>query len=423
MIYYYQLHQKLLFSYQRIRGLAIIQPDQWQAREKKYIYYLRKNIWTKFNPMMTLIHPSQLEKEAENINILKKSMGKAGLFKTLPGWIKEKIEQREVGLCNYHYPRWKERLGWEAPHQWKVNVVGLGNVGGTLLIGLKILGAEKLQSIGIFDTNQQVLKRWDYEMNQIIDGSNQNQFPPVVIIKPEDIFSADIVIFCVSIGVPPAGQYIKDVRMMQLEANSKIINHYAKRARKMNYNGIFAVVSDPVDLLCQKAFLASNDNGKGQLDGMGLSPDQIRGFGLGVMHGRAAYYAEKNKESKMYRVKGRAFGPHGKGLIIVNNIENYNQNLSRHLTEKAIQANIAVRKTGYKPYIAPALSSGALSVMGLIKGQWHYSAGFLGGIFWGARNRLTPTGIEWEQYDFPETLFQDLQNSYQELAKLANRLD
>lgn len=58
-----------------------------------------------------------------------------------------------------------------------------------------------------------------------------------------------------------------------------------------------------------------------------------------------------------------------------------------------------MRKLGYKPYVAPALSSGALSLLALLRGQWHYSSVYDGQVFMGCRNRLTPAGIETEPAD------------------------
>jgi hypothetical protein len=141
------------------------------------------------------------------------------------------------------------------------------------------------------------------------------------------------------------------------------------------------------------------------------------------MHGRATYYAEREEAMKHYLKKGRVFGPHGNGLVVVDDVENYDQEKSLRLTEKVLQANLELRKLGYKPYIAPAISSGALSLLALIEGQWHYSAGFLGGIFWGSRNRQTAVGLEWEQHALSPELFNNLDNSYQNLKKQVNILE
>ncbi len=51
------------------------------------------------------------------------------------------------------------------------------------------------------------------------------------------------------------------------------------------------------------------------------------------MNGRASYYGEKSNETTHYLDEGRAFGPHGEGLIIANSIKNYNEELSNYLTE------------------------------------------------------------------------------------------
>lgn len=424
MIYFYRLHNNIIFSSQKIDDLQGISPESISFNDNKYIYYLQYGNWRRDNSLVTLIHPDQITDKKKEINILQKPDKTSKDFNIFPDWIKDKINRREVGLCYKSYPRWKDRLEWVQPKQWRINLIGLGNVGGTLLTGLRLLGGEKIERIGIFDTNQKAISRWEQEVNQIIDGSNQRRLPPVRPIQPDTIFQADMVVFCISIGVPaPEKNEVRDVRMMQLEANSRIINYYAKRARKVSFNGIFSVVSDPIDLLCQSAFLASNYNEEGELDGKGLSADQIRGFGLGVMHGRAAYFAMKDRDTEVYLKKGRVFGPHGKGLVVANDVENYNQEQSNFLTEKVLHANLELRKIGYKPYIAPALSSGTLSLLALINGKWHYSAGFLGGNFWGSRNRQTPLGIEWEQYKFPQKLFQKLEKSYQTLKKQAKKLE
>jgi hypothetical protein len=423
MIHYYHLHKSIVFSIEKINGLQEIEYEKISAHANKYIYFLQSGDWKKVNPIVTLIHPDQIEDKNREINILQKPTEENKGFDIFPEWIREKINKRKVGLCCNSYPRWKDRLEWKQPNQWRINLVGLGNVGGTLLTALRLLGGEKIVEIGIFDTNEKAVSRWEQEVNQINDGSIKRTMPAVKKILPDKIFQADIVVFCISIGVPAPEKEVKDVRMMQLEANSRIINYYSQRARKVKFNGIFAVISDPVDLLCQSALLASNYNEKGEYDGMGLSADQIRGFGLGVMHGRAAYYAMKDNKTKGYLKKGRVFGPHGKGLVVVDDIEKYNRENSSSLTKKVLNANIELRKIGFKPYIAPAISSGALSLLDFINGEWHYSASFLGGIFWGSRNRQTPIGIEWEQYNIPSDLYAELENSYQSLKKQAKNLE
>ena len=64
------------------------------------------------------------------------------------------------------------------------------------------------------------------------------------------------------------------------------------------------MVSDPVDPLCKAAFLASSKNEQGELDYMGLAPEQVKGYGLGVMNARALFYADKTKRWPIIKQKG-----------------------------------------------------------------------------------------------------------------------
>ena len=109
--------------------------------------------------------------------------------------------------------------------------------------------------------------------------------------------------------------------------------------------------------------------------------------------------------------------PMARGLVIADSICHYHDDLSRELTRKVEQANLAVRSTGFKPYVAPALSSGALSLLATIRGEWHYSATFMGGVFMGAKNRLTPAGVEIERLVLPAALRLRLAESYEKLAR------
>ena len=70
----------------------------------------------------------------------------------------------------------------------------------------------------------------------------------------------------------------------------------------------------------------------------------MRGFGLGVMHARALYFARKDARFTGYLTEGRAFGPHGEDLVLANSIEHYDDALSRELTEKVAHANLDMRR-------------------------------------------------------------------------------
>ena len=118
------------------------------------------------------------------------------------------------------------------------------------------------------------------EMNQIAFPDDRS-VPEVNILKDEDIFKCDVFIFCASKNVPDVDEKVEDPRLMQFESNRKLIRDFGKAALENNFNGLFAVVSDPVDQLAY------------ELVNIGISPYRIKGFGLGVMRSRACYFAKK----------------------------------------------------------------------------------------------------------------------------------
>ena len=278
------------------------------------------------------------------------------------------------------------------PEKVRVNLLALGDVGSTLLLGLRLMGGDVISSMGICDVRENAALRWEFELNQIQPPSGA-ALPPVEIISPEQLFDGDVFLFCASRMVPDTSVTGGDVRMAQYGLNRELAASYAHMARDRGYQGLFCVVSDPVDPLCRAVLCES-----------GLSPAQVRGFGLGVMHARALYYARRDPRFASYLTEGRAFGPHGEDLVLANSVAHYDDALSRELTEKVAHANLEMRKLGYKPYVAPALSSGALSLLALLRGQWHYSSVYDGQVFMGCRNRLTPAGIETEALTLPPAL-------------------
>jgi hypothetical protein len=135
------------------------------------------------------------------------------------------------------------------------------------------------------------------------------------------------------------------------------------------------------------------------------------------MNARAAYYAKKQIKFSQFLNEGRSFGPHGQGLVIADSIKNYNDCLSRELTELTVKANLEVRKTGFKPYVAPALSSGALSIIYTLEGKYHYSSNYIGGVYMGALNRNLLSGLEIEKINMPVELFERLKVTYDYLER------
>lgn len=332
--------------------------------------------------------------------------------------LEDLISKAVVRGVNTAYPDYEECFEMKPLKKNRVHLLALGDVGSTLLIGLRLLGREAIGEIGIYDINPMVIKRWEYEANQITAPFEYDTFPKVHGITEDELFDCDMFVFCASMGIPPVGSGVKDVRMYQFEKNGALIARFAKQARDCGFKGIFSVVSDPVDPLCKTVYLESNKDDQGNFDGKGLAPEQIRGYGLGVMNGRALFYADRHPEMVQYKTEGRAFGPHGGDLIIADSITNYNDQVSKDLTKLVVEANLEVRAFGFKPYIAPAMSSGAISLIATLEGKWHYSSNFMGGVYMGAKNRLTPNGLEIERISMPAALYQRLEETYQRLADI-----
>lgn len=410
---YYKYEDSFLFSLHDYEDLTQVSEEKVKSYNG-IIYYLNRFPPLNSRSYFTISHPSLLYIEEESINLLKtKDMDYSS---KIDKWLLDKIDKREVACINTYYPHWKNLIRRKYKTKWKVNLIALGDVGSTLAIGLRLLGEDCISEIGIYDRDNNRLKRWEHELNQIKDPAGKMEFPIVHSIDREDLFNCDMFIFCASKGVPDVTSQVDDVRMVQFKSNSKIIAEYAHLAREKRFKGIFAVVSDPVDPLCKVAFLESNKDSMGKLDFLGLSSDQIIGYGLGVMNARASFYAEKSPKTVHFLKEGRLYGPHGEGLIVADSIENYNEEISNYLTEKTVNANKVIRKFGYKPYIAPSLSSGSLSILATIRGDWFYGSTYIKEVYMGARCRLLPTGIELEQLNLPDKLVSKIKESYNRLA-------
>jgi len=304
----------------------------------------------------------------------------------------------------------------------KVNIIALGDVGTTMLTGLILLGGDVISEIGIFDISENNTARLEIEMNQIrypftgscSDGAAMNRLPKVKAVTESELFDCDMLVFCASKGVPPVGEG-GDVRMAQLSANRELVKYYGKLAAAAEcgtgFKGLIAVVSDPVDPLALCMLRSS-----------GLKPWQVQGCGLGVMNARALYYSEKDGRFARYAADGRAFGPHGADLVIADSVTDYNEAISRELTDMAITANLKVRDLGYKPYIAPAISSAAITLILTLRGEWNYSSVYIGtdtdGAFLGIKNRVTTAGREYEDLQLPEKLYDRIKKAYEGLRQL-----
>ena len=309
-------------------------------------------------------------------------------------------------------------------HRLRINVLAMGDVGGTMTLAMRLTGADIISRIGICDISETAIRRWEQELNQIALPSDPEALPPVIPVEAEELFDCDVFVFCASRGVPDLSQKDVDVRMVQLDKNRELIRSYAAQAVEAGFDGEFFVVSDPVDPLCRAA--ASG----------GILPERIQGFGLGVMNGRAAYFARQAKTEAgksmpavvKYLTEGRVYGPHGEDLVVANSIADYDEEASLELTRQTVSANLRIRELGFKPYIAPAVTSGALSIMENLRGHWHYSSAWFGpagevpeeggGAYLGMRNRRCGEGLLIEDPSLDDRLFERIERAYRNLEEL-----
>ena len=322
------------------------------------------------------------------------------------------LAEGRLTVVNRSRPNWERAMEPPKAGKKRVNILAIGDVGSTLLTGLKLLGGDVIDSIGVCDLSEQITARWEFEMGQVSLPWNYGAFPEVEVVDAANLFDCDVLVFVASKGIPPVGSGVKDVRMAQFESNAAIVRHYARMAREKRFRGLWAAVSDPVDPLAKTAYLESNRDENGNWDGMGLLPEQVQGYGLGVMNARAAYYAKRDARFASFLGDGRAYGPHGTGLWIANSLSDYDEALSAALTERTVTANLHLRELGFKPYVAPALSSGALSLLLTLRGEWHCGSVFLDGVYMGCKNRYTPAGIETELLpSMPDALFAHIEDA------------
>jgi len=154
-----------------------------EIKDFNKIYFLFKMDPMKSRRSYLISSPSLLFLEEENIKILNKQK----IEFNIDTWLKEKINDKKVIAVNTSYPSWETVLNHSLPKKWRINVLALGDVGSTLLTGLKLLGNNKISEIGIYDRTYEKAKRWEMEMNQVLRAFDYHS-PEVKIIDRSDIF-------------------------------------------------------------------------------------------------------------------------------------------------------------------------------------------------------------------------------------------
>ena len=134
-MYYYKYKDKFLFSKIHIEELEKTTEDQIMDCQDT-IYFLNSMDPFSSRRGFMVKSPSQLEKSNEGLEILQTDDNDS----PIPDWIGKRIKDGNIKAINVSFPKWKEELD-DLPSHWRINVIALGDVGSTLLIGLRLLGS------------------------------------------------------------------------------------------------------------------------------------------------------------------------------------------------------------------------------------------------------------------------------------------
>lgn len=422
-MYYYKVQDKPAFSLEITEDYEVITEEECQnmlKNEEQILLYLTKTSLDK-RTSFSVTEADMLFEDTDCIEILRKKATNDKRTQHIPQWISDEMGKGRVRYLNMANESFLNVLHLPKKGKWRVNIVGLGDVGSNLLLGLKLLGGDHISEIGVYSTKPNVMERYEMELNQIYSIEEDSPLytgrPVVKTVEKEKIMDCDMFIFCASSKISAYEAELNDNKTQQFTANKEILKKYVNKARNTGFKGVFAIVSDPVEQLCKAAYIMSNTDDKGNLDYKGMLPEQIQGFGLGIMYSRALYHASKTNTAPNFKEKGRVYGVNGKGVVIVDDIENYSEKTSEELSVLASDSKYMLKELGFKPYIAPSISSGVLPIISRIAGSYSYSSIYIGGAYFGVKNRATSAGFEIERIKMSDSLFEKIKETHKKLQE------
>jgi hypothetical protein len=271
----------------------------------------------------------------------------------------------------------------------RVGLVGVGRVGGiaAALLAATPVSVSGVRELLVYDVDSANHERWMLELGSVADWRGGELLPRVRPTTLAQVFNqCDVLLFAATSGVPPLGAS-GDVRSVQFEPNRSILRGCLEHARLAAYTGLFLVISDPVDWLCQAAVVDSNTDPAGRFVGDGLAPERIAGLGLGVMWGRALALARREGWDEVVSRHGAAFGPHSTEVVVFDDVRRPSPVRSDGLTRAAREGNTLVRHLGFLPFVGPGVSSVALTLPALLAGREALASVFVDGVYFGCPAR------------------------------------
>ncbi len=332
---------------------------------------------------------------------------------------------RRVVCVNTAWPhqaveRWVDTAVNRKPNKGRVGIIGLGQIGQNALNAmisnvttLRRCGVESpLKAINVHEDPHPEFRGRLLEARHIRNrsGIRINEFSAE---ETETFFrESDLVLFIVSRSVP--SQEIRDpsvdVRMSQFESNLHELRRYLHTAESAGFNGTFIIVSDPPEHLATAIHTELSERLTA-----GIEVDRILGnhqivAEAGMINLARAEYVIGSMEKKRpgtdmaetFEQHGYVFGPHGRGLIVANDVRKgrFNPQLSDEVSQETSVQNYRVRQAGKLPYTAPGTNL-ALAVLNLLEGRSLPISIGIDGVVYGARSKLHDIGA-FELDPFPD---------------------
>lgn len=296
----------------------------------------------------------------------------------------------QVVCVNTLYPNptvksWLERAIEPDPHAGKIGVIGLGAIGYHMVQNMVAVNTALLEAgVGTPFTGLNLLAdphpQFPGRRLEILHTANAADLE-INVYQPDDIqkfFKQSSIVMCIfSGGIPPLDHKDLaqgDVRMMQFHGNQVLLKQFVLEAERAGFRGTLVVVSDPPEHLATGVVrdnAARVHHDTATRHGLLGNHQVIAEAGL-TNFSRAEHFMRELAAGRRstdgfrftgdpsglldtFRRRGAAFGPHGRGTVIANQVgEGFDLELSDWLSTRVATANYDVRQGHKLPADAPA---------------------------------------------------------------------
>lgn len=198
----------------------------------------------------------------------------------------------------------------------KVVVIGCGNVGLSYCYAL-LNQKTKVEELVLIDIDMERVK------GEVMDLNNGVPFAPSKIIIKEGFYEdcKDASLIVVSAGL---SQKVGETRLDLLQKNYEVFKSIIKKVMENEFNGIFLVATNPVDIMTYITLKESN-----------LPPEKVIGSGTTLDTARLKYNISKRLNIASENVHAYVIGEHGDSEMVPWSIANIGpEPLSRFINEE-----------------------------------------------------------------------------------------